>query len=55
MAGKSWAFCRGIANNVSLGEMVYCLGVTVSRKTLNIRGSIVSHGLCLRHSAAKAC
>ena len=43
-----------IANNVSFGEMAYCLGVTVSRKTLNIWGSIVSDGLCFGHSAAKA-
>ena len=43
-----------IADKVSLGEMGYCFGVIASRKTLTIRGSIVSDGLCLRHSAAKA-
>ena len=53
--GISNFLCMSIANNISLGEMAYCLGVTVSRKTLNIWGSIVSNGLCLRHSAAKAC
>ena len=49
-----WMAPHQIANNVSLGEMAYCLGVTVSRKTLNIQGSIVSGGLCLRHGAARA-
>ena len=47
--------CMSIANNVSLGEMGCCLGVTVSRKKLNVRGSILSDDLCVTHSAAKAC
>ena len=53
--GISNFLCMSIANNVSLGEMAYYLGGTVSRKILHIRGSIVLGGLCLRHNAAKAC
>ena len=47
--------CISTASKVSFGWMRYASGTTLSKKTLSILGSMVSDGLCRRHSAARAC
>ena len=53
--GIEKCLCISIASKVSLGWMRYASGTTLSKKTLSILGSMVSDGLCRRHSAARAC